>query len=83
MNNKLPKTSGDKLLKTLCNKFNYKLINSKGSHRTLLNPTTNPPTLLIIPIHHGTKQIMKAGTLQKIIAKTGITRQQFIEALNN
>lgn len=79
MNNKLPKTSGDKLLKTLCNKFNYKLINSKGSHRTLLNPTTNPPTLLTIIMHHE----IKAGTLQKIIAKTGITRQQFIEALNN
>jgi predicted RNA binding protein YcfA (HicA-like mRNA interferase family) len=78
MSGKLPRLSGKDVIKILCNKFHFKIINSKGSHLTLINETVRPPTLLIVINHNQ----LRIGTLQGIISKSKVGRQAFLEALN-
>ena len=75
---KLPQLSGIKLLKILCNKFDFKLIKSRGSHRTLINDKVRPPILLEIVI----SDPVRVGTLTEIVAKSQVGREAFLEAVN-
>jgi predicted RNA binding protein YcfA (HicA-like mRNA interferase family) len=79
LSGKLPRLSGVDVVKILCNKFNFKIYNSKGSHLTLKNETVRPPILLQVIMHPEIKQ----GTLQGIVANSGIGRDAFIEAVNS
>jgi predicted RNA binding protein YcfA (HicA-like mRNA interferase family) len=79
MNNKLPQISGIKVLKILCNRFQFRLIKSRGSHRTLLNDKVRPPILLEIVI----SDPIRVGTLTEIVAKSQVGREAFLEAANS
>jgi predicted RNA binding protein YcfA (HicA-like mRNA interferase family) len=78
MSKKLPQLSGIQVLKILCNQFDFKLINSKGSHRTLINTNTRPPILIEIVVHSQ----LRTGTLQGIIRKSMVGREAFLKALD-
>jgi predicted RNA binding protein YcfA (HicA-like mRNA interferase family) len=77
--NKLPQISGIKVLKILCNRFNFKLIKSRGSHRTLINDKVRPPVLLEIVI----SDPIRVGTLSEVISKANIGREAFLDAVNS
>jgi predicted RNA binding protein YcfA (HicA-like mRNA interferase family) len=74
---KLPLMSGPKLLKILCNKFGFKIINVDGSHYTLSKENQMTPILLIVPMHNE----LSRGTLRKIVSKSQISRDKFLDSL--
>lgn len=75
---KLPRRlSGIEVVKVLCNKFGFKIINRKGSHITLIDESKEDPTPLIVVAH---KEVRK-GTLREIITNSGVGREAFLEAL--
>jgi predicted RNA binding protein YcfA (HicA-like mRNA interferase family) len=76
---KLPRISGEKVLKILCNKFGFEIIKRRGSHITLLNKTNYPPKPLEVIAHNE----LKIGTLQEIIANSGVGREEFLKAVND
>lgn len=78
MGKKLPQVSGIQVLKVLCNKFGFKQINGRGSHRTLIKDTVRPPILIEIVVHN----TLRTGTLRGIISKSQVGREEFLEALN-
>lgn len=75
---KLPILSGIDVVKVLCNKFNFRIINRKGSHLTLIDESVEPPNLLIVVAH---KEV-RTGTLREIIARSGVGKKAFLEAVN-
>ena len=79
MTNKLPRLSGKEVVKILCNHFNFKIFNSRGSHLTLKNDTVRPPVLVEVVMHPE----VAVGTLTEIINNSGVGREAFIEAVNS
>jgi predicted RNA binding protein YcfA (HicA-like mRNA interferase family) len=75
---KLPVLSGKEVVKVLCNHFGFKIINGRGSHLILMNESHRPPTLLTVVLH----KELRTGTLQQIIAGSGVDREAFLEAVN-
>ena len=75
---KLPRMSGEELLKVLANRFDCKLIKRDGSHITMLNLSVRPPKLFSFPVHHELKQ----GTLMHAVEDSGVGRACFLEAVS-
>ena len=73
---KLPIISGQKLIKALV-KINYLVDHQTGSH-IILRHKDPPHRRLTVPNH---KEIAK-GTLRAIIKQAGLTREQFMELIN-
>jgi predicted RNA binding protein YcfA (HicA-like mRNA interferase family) len=76
---KLPRFSGEQVIKILCNQFHFMPFNSKGSHITLVNPNIPNPKPLAVYRHDE----LKVGSLIHIIEQAGISREQFLKAINN
>ncbi len=72
---KLPIISAKELIKILT-RLNYYPIRQKGSHITLRSPDYPQIT---VPFH---KEIAK-GTLMAIIREIGITKEQFMQLIND
>jgi len=76
---KLPRISGQTVVKILCNRFGFKIENYKGSHITLINRAVRPAIRLIVPAHPE----VQTGTLTEIVAKSQVGREAFLEAVNS
>jgi predicted RNA binding protein YcfA (HicA-like mRNA interferase family) len=64
-----------KVIKVLC-KLGFQVARKKGSHVVLKHPDGR---LTVVPVHTGEE--IGPGLLGKIIKDTGITREEFIKAL--
>lgn len=69
--------SGKEVVKILCNHFGFRIINTDGSHYTLLKDSCNPPILLQVYMHSE----LKHGTLTGIISDAGINREDFLKVV--
>jgi predicted RNA binding protein YcfA (HicA-like mRNA interferase family) len=74
---KLPHVSGIEVTKALCNKFNFRIINRKGSHITLINDSQRHTITVTLVAH---KEVRK-GTLRQIIAESHVGRKAFMQEI--
>ena len=72
---KLRKLSGQKVLKILCNKFNFEISGRSGSHIRLSKQTPNGKVGTVVPIH---KQL-KIGTLKNVLKLAKVSEEDFSE----
>jgi predicted RNA binding protein YcfA (HicA-like mRNA interferase family) len=68
---KLPRISGNDLLRILTKHFRFKALRQKGSHITL----TNDEVFITIPLHPE----LDTGTLNAILKDAEITRDEFLQ----
>jgi len=68
---KLPRISGNDLLKILTKHFGFRSLRQKGSHITL----TNDKVFITIPLHPE----LDTGTLNAILKDAGINREDFLK----
>lgn len=73
----LRKVSGEKLLKILCNKFNFKFLRQRGSHVMITKLTPLGKIGTVIPMHNE----LKIGTLKGILKQAQITEEEIQEYL--
>ncbi len=76
--NKLPKVSGNQLIKYLVNKKEFKISHRKGSHVSLQNDISRRFTS--VPSKN---EDLGTGLLWQILHDCGITREEFIEDYQN
>jgi predicted RNA binding protein YcfA (HicA-like mRNA interferase family) len=72
---KLRKLSGQKVLKILCNKFDFEVSGRSGSHVRLSKQTPRGKVGTVIPMH---KQL-KIGTLKNVLKLAKISEEDFSE----
>jgi predicted RNA binding protein YcfA (HicA-like mRNA interferase family) len=68
---KLPRISGNELLKILTKNFGFRTLRQKGSHVTL----TNDKVFITVPLHPE----LDTGTLNSILKDAGIDRDDFLK----
>ncbi len=70
---KLPRISGNKLIRIFAKYFNFRTLRQKGSHVTL----TNDSVFITIPMHNE----LDRGTLLAILRDANISREEFFNHL--
>jgi len=73
---KLPKLSGEKVIKILVKKFGFKVSRQRGSHVVLVKYENNKKVVTVVPLH----KELKVGTLLGVLKLAGISKEEFIEA---
>ncbi len=71
---RLPRITGNELLKILCNKFDYKILRIRGSHATLFRNGRKFTAWV-------SNKELDFGTLNGILEDAGITREEFCKEL--
>ncbi len=74
---KLPRLSGDEVIKILVKKFGFEVSRQKGSHVTLVKHESGRKIVTVIPLHPE----LKPGTLLGILKLAEISKDEFLEAL--
>lgn len=74
---KLPRLSGHNLIKILSS-FGFKKIRQKGSHVLLIKVTKQGKIGCVVPLHDE----LETGTLLVILRQAKISRDEFLEKLN-
>ncbi len=74
---KLPRLSGHELIKILV-QFGFKKIRQKGSHMMLVKETKQGKIGCVVPLHDE----LETGTLLAILRQAKISRDEFLEKLN-
>jgi len=74
---KLPKLSGEDVIKILVKKFGFKVSRRKGSHVTLVKYEYGRKIVTVVPLHTE----LKPGTLLGILKLAEICRDEFLRAL--
>ena len=74
---KLPKLSGEEVIKILVKKFGFKVSRQKGSHVTLVKHETGRKIVTVVPLHPE----LKPGTLLGILKLAEISKDNFLKAL--
>lgn len=72
---KLRKLSGQKVLKILCNKFDFEVSGRSGSHVRLSKQTPEGKVGTVVPMH---KQL-KIGTLKNVLKLAKVSEEDFSE----
>jgi len=70
---KLPRISGNDLLRILTKHFGFRVLRQKGSHVTL----TNDKVFITVPLHPE----LDTGTLNAILKDASIYREDFLKYL--
>lgn len=73
---KLPRLSGEDVIKILTKKFGFHVKGRKGSHVKLVKYVDDRKIVTIVPLHHE----LKTGTLLGVLRLAEISRKEFIEA---
>jgi len=73
---KLPVISGNDVIKAL-EKAGFKIVGRKDSHVRLKKKTEKEVYIVIVPLH----KELKKGTLNSIIRRSGLTREEFLDLL--
>tara|TARA_Y100000034_G_scaffold131523_1_gene192442 strand:+ start:881 stop:1111 length:231 start_codon:yes stop_codon:yes gene_type:complete len=74
---KLRKISGHKVIKILCNKFDFTTSGRSGSHVRLSKKTPEGKIGTVVPLH----KELKIGTLKNILKLAKISTEEFSEYL--
>ena len=74
---KLPRLSGDEVIKILVKKFGFEVSRQKGSHVTLVKHESGRKIVTVISLHPE----LKPGTLLGILKLAEISKDEFLEAL--
>ena len=74
---KLRKISGEKLLKILCNKFDFIVCRQRGSHVVIKKEIGVEKIGTVIPMHHE----LKIGTLKAILRQARISEEELSKYL--
>ncbi|MBI4145517.1 type II toxin-antitoxin system HicA family toxin [Candidatus Woesearchaeota archaeon] len=74
---KLPVLSGREVVKLLCNKFGFKVLDQTGSHVILFGERDGVKRKPVVPQH---PELAK-GTLLSILKQAGLTRDDLENAL--
>jgi predicted RNA binding protein YcfA (HicA-like mRNA interferase family) len=74
---KLPRLSGHELIKILA-QFGFKRVRQKGSHVMLIKETKQGKVGCVVPLHDE----LETGTLLAILRQAKISRDEFLEKLN-
>jgi len=74
---KLPKLSGEEVIKILVKKFGLKVSRQKGSHVTLVKHEARKKIVTVVPLHSE----LKPGTLLGILKLAEISKDDFLKAL--
>lgn len=65
--------SGKRIIKILCQKFNFSFISQKGSHVKLQKRDNNKKIITIVPVH----KELAIGTLKGILSLAEINEKEF------
>ncbi|ADT83101.1 type II toxin-antitoxin system HicA family toxin [Thermococcus barophilus] len=76
---RLPKLSGEEVIKVLVRKFGFKVSRQKGSHVVLVKYIDGRKIGTVVPLH----EELKLGTLLGILKLAGVDKDEFIEVLND
>ena len=74
---KLPRLSGDEVIRILVKKFGFEVSRQKGSHVTLIKYESGRKVVTVVPLHPE----LKPGTLLGILKLAEISKNEFLEAL--
>ncbi len=76
---RLPKLSGEQVVKVLVKKFGFEVSRQRGSHVVLVRYKDGRKIGTVVPLH----KELKAGTLMGILKLAGIEKDEFMEALDD
>ncbi|EEB74034.1 type II toxin-antitoxin system HicA family toxin [Thermococcus sp. AM4] len=76
---KLPRLSGEEVVKVLTKKFGFEVSRQKGSHVVLVKYVDGRKIGTVVPLH----KELKAGTLIGVLRLAQISREDFIKALED
>jgi predicted RNA binding protein YcfA (HicA-like mRNA interferase family) len=74
---KLPKLSGEEVIKVLVKNFGFKVSRQKGSHVILVKYESGRKIVTVVPLHPE----LKPGTLLGILKLAEISKDEFLKAL--
>ena len=76
---RLPKLSGEQVIKILVKKFGFVVSRRRGSHVVLVKYKDGGKIGTVVPLH----KELKAGTLMGVLKLVGIEKDEFMEALDD
>ena len=76
---KLPRLSGEEVVKVLTKKFGFEVSRQRGSHVVLVKYVDGRKIGTVVPLH----KELKAGTLMGVLRLAQISKDDFIKALEN
>jgi len=74
---KLPRLSGEEVIKILTKKFNFRVGRQKGSHVILVKFEREKKIVTVVPLHDE----LKPGTLLGVLKLADISREDFLKAI--
>jgi len=74
---KLPRLSGEEIVKILVEKFGFEIVRQRGSHVVLRKFKNDEKIVTIVPMHRE----VKIGTLLGILKLAGISKEEFMKNL--
>jgi len=76
---RLPRLSGEEVVKLLTEKFGFEVSRQRGSHVVLVKYVNGRKIGTVVPLH----KELKAGTLMGVLRLAQISREDFLRALEN
>ena len=76
---RLPRLSGEEVVKLLTKKFGFEVSRQRGSHVVLVKYVNGRKIGTVVPLH----KELKAGTLMGVLRLAQISREDFLRALEN
>ncbi|QDA30790.1 addiction module toxin, HicA family [Thermococcus indicus] len=76
---KLPRLSGEEVIKVLTKKFDFEVSRQRGSHVVLVKYMDGRKIGTVVPLH----KELKAGTLMGVLRLAQISKEDFIKALED
>jgi predicted RNA binding protein YcfA (HicA-like mRNA interferase family) len=74
---KLPKLSGEEVIKILTKEFGFKVSRQKGSHVTLTKLEGGKKIVTVVPLHNE----LKPGTLLGVLKLAEISKKDFLNTI--
>ena len=72
---KLPRLSGEDVIKILTKHFGFKVSRQKGSHVTLVKFEENRKIVTVVPLH----KELKPGTLLGVLKLAEVDKEEFLK----
>ncbi|WP_297490987.1 type II toxin-antitoxin system HicA family toxin [Thermococcus sp.] len=76
---RLPRLSGEEVVKVLIKKFDFKVSRQRRSHVVLVKYVNGRKIGTVVPLH----KELKAGTLMGVLRLAQISKEDFIKALED
>ena len=76
---RLPRLSGEEVVKVLVSKFGFNVSRQRGSHVVLVKYSEDKKIGTVVPLHRE----LKPATLMGVLKLAGIGKDEFMEALED